>query len=237
MKSRLKNLYKYLIENRKHEVKGWHDAYRDFYGEVEKIRERIRAGETLILIAKDQSKKSFLKQLLFDDNNGIAARGQSTLSHENFGKYIEESDFIRSLEGLIREPDKESFSAFEKSWRDTAQRHGAKNNPLLVNRVAAACTLSVSTTADSGKFNQVFSWLTREQIIPAYPVDQDQDWFSKNIFLMKIIKDEFSDELRGNDTDEFYLSQFVWVLYENLSNPFSLKKQIVKYGAPGTGKC
>jgi 5-methylcytosine-specific restriction protein B len=26
------------------------------------------------------------------------------------------------------------------------------------------------------------------------------------------------------------------VLYENLSNPFSLKKQIVKYGAPGTGK-
>lgn len=58
----------------------------------------------------------------------------------------------------------------------------------------------------------------------------------KNIFLLKIIKDEFSDELRDNKTDEFYLSQFVWVLYENLSNPFSLKKQIVKYGAPGTGK-
>lgn len=47
---------------------------------------------------------------------------------------------------------------------------------------------------------------------------------------MKIIKNEFSDELRNNETDEFYLSQFVWVLYENLSNPFSLKKQIVKYG-------
>ncbi|MCP5732497.1 restriction endonuclease, partial [Klebsiella pneumoniae] len=29
---------------------------------------------------------------------------------------------------------------------------------------------------------------------------------------------------------------FVWELYENLSNPFSLKKQIIKYGAPGTGK-
>ena len=34
MKSRLKNFYKYLIENRKHEVKGWHDAYLDFYGQV-----------------------------------------------------------------------------------------------------------------------------------------------------------------------------------------------------------
>ena len=50
---------------------------------------------------------------------------------------------------------------------------------------------------------------------------------------MKIIKNEFSDELRNNETDDFYLSQFVWVLYENLSNPFSLKKQIVKYGPPG----
>jgi 5-methylcytosine-specific restriction protein B len=29
---------------------------------------------------------------------------------------------------------------------------------------------------------------------------------------------------------------FVWYIYENLANPFSLKKQIVKYGAPGTGK-
>ena len=27
MNSRLKNLYKYLIENRKHEMEGWHEAY------------------------------------------------------------------------------------------------------------------------------------------------------------------------------------------------------------------
>ena len=70
-----------------------------------------------------------------------------------------------------------------------------------------------------------------------YPAGEDQDcWFSKNSFLLDIIKDEFSDELQDKETDEFYLSQFVWVLYENRSNPFSLKKQIVKYGAPGTGK-
>ena len=54
MKSRLKNLYKYLIENRKHEVKGWHDAYRECYGQVGQIRERIKSGEGLshsILVA------------------------------------------------------------------------------------------------------------------------------------------------------------------------------------------
>ena len=227
MKSRLKNLYKYLIENRKHEVKGWHDAYREFYGQVGQIRERIKSGESL-----SQSDEAFLKQLLYEKNNGIASRGQSVLSNENFHAFIKNKDFLSALEEFIQTPNKKNFQKFNDAW--SAQ--GKSNNPVLVNRVAAACTLEVSTTVDSGKFNQVFSWLIREGIIPAYPAEEDQDWYSKNTFLMKIIKDEFSDELRENKTDEFYLSQFVWVLYENLSNPFSLKKQIVKYGAPGTGK-
>ena len=225
--SRLKNLYKCLIENRKHEVKGWHDAYREFYGQVGQIRERIKSGEGL-----SQSDEAFLKQLLYEKNNGIASRGQSVLSNENFHAFIKNKDFLSALEEFIQTPNKKNFQKFNDAW--SAQ--GKSNNPVLVNRVAAACTLEVSTTVDSGKFNQVFSWLIREGIIPAYPAEEDQDWYSKNTFLMKIIKDEFSDELRENKTDEFYLSQFVWVLYENLSNPFSLKKQIVKYGAPGTGK-
>jgi 5-methylcytosine-specific restriction protein B len=227
MKSRLKNLYKYLIENRKHEVKGWHDAYREFYGQVGQIRERIKSGEGL-----SQTDEAFLKQLLYEKSNGIASRGQSVLSNENFQAFIKNKDFLSALEEFIQTPNKENFQKFDDAW--SAQ--GKSNNPVLVNRVAAACTLEVSTTVDSGKFNQVFSWLIREGIIPVYPAEEDQDWYSKNIFLLKIITDEFSDELRDNKTDEFYLSQFVWVLYENLSNPFSLKKQIVKYGAPGTGK-
>lgn len=227
MKSRMKNLYKYLIENQKHEVKGWHDAYRDFYGQVGQIRERIKTGEGL-----SQSDEAFLKQLLYEKSNGIASRGQSVLSNDNFQSFIKNKDFLLALEQFILTPNKEGFRKFDDAW--SAQ--GKSNNPVLVNRVAAACTLEVSTTVDSGKFNQVFSWLIREGIIPAYPTEEDQDWYSKNTFLLKIIKDEFSNEIRDNKTDEFYLSQFVWELYENLSNPFSLKKQIVKYGAPGTGK-
>jgi len=53
---------------------------------------------------------------------------------------------------------------------------------------------------------------------------------------MTALKDAFAEELQAGDTDIYYLSQFVWMLYENTSNPFSLKKQVVKYGAPGTGK-
>ncbi|MFF0999663.1 McrB family protein [Proteus mirabilis] len=227
MKSRLKNLYKYLIENRKHEVNGWHKAYRDFYSQVAQIRERITSGEGL-----SQNDEAFLKQLIYEKSNGIASRGQSVLSNDNFQSFIKNKNFISALEKFILIPNSENFTIFSDTWSN----QGKSNNPVLVNRVVAACTLEVSTTVDSGKFNQVFSWLIREGIIPVYPTEENQSWFAKNIFLLKSIKSEFDNELREGKTDEFYLSQFVWVLYENLLNPFSLKKQIIKYGAPGTGK-
>ncbi|EMP4351783.1 AAA family ATPase [Proteus mirabilis] len=227
MKSRLKNLYKYLIENRKHEVNGWHKAYRDFYSQVAQIRERITSGEGL-----SQNDEAFLKQLIYEKSNGIASRGQSVLSNDNFQSFIKNKNFISALEKFILIPNSENFTIFSDTWSN----QGKSNNPVLVNRVAAACTLEVSTTVDSGKFNQIFNWLIREGIIPVYPTEENQSWFAKNIFLLKSIKSEFDNELREGKTDEFYLSQFVWVLYENLSNPFSLKKQIIKYGAPGTGK-
>lgn len=154
------------------------------------------------------------------------------LSNDNFQSFIKNKNFISALEKFILIPNSENFTIFSDTWSN----QGKSNNPVLVNRVAAACTLEVSTTVDSGKFNQVFSWLIREGIIPVYPTEENQSWFAKNIFLLKSIKSEFDNELREGKTDEFYLSQFVWVLYENLSNPFSLKKQIIKYGAPGTGK-
>ena len=227
MKSRLENLYKYLIENRKHEVQGWNKAYKKFFAQVMDMRKRIQTGEAL-----SESDAPFLKQLLYEKSNGIASRGRSVLSNENFQSFIRNPDFMSALGQFIDTPTKDKFEKFEEAW--TGQ--GKSNNPVLVNRVAAACTHEVSTTVDSGKFNQVFSWLENEGIIPKYPSNDDQGWFAKNQFLVKAIKEEFQAKLKNGETDLFYLSQFVWILYENLSNPFSLKKQIVKYGAPGTGK-
>ena len=227
--NKLKNLYQYLIENSKHELKGWHDAYQEFYNQVEEAREHIKAGKSLM--QDDGSFDDFLRRLLYDKNNGIASRGQSSLSKENFQSFIKNSEFVSALEQLIAETSIDSFRKFDEAWRN--QRKG--NNPVLVNRVAAACTLEVSTTVDIGKFNQVFSWLTEGKYIPKYP-GEDYSWFAKNKFLIKEFHDEFSDEIKNGTTDKFYLSQFAWVIYENLSNTFSLKKQIIKYGSPGTGK-
>ncbi|MEI7638241.1 MAG: AAA family ATPase [Syntrophus sp. (in: bacteria)] len=226
--SRLRNLYKYLIENRKHEVQGWHNAYTAFFVEVSSMRKLIKDGKKL----SQSDDKPFLKELLYSRDNGVASRGQSVLSHNDFESFISNNDFLIALSNFILAPQQDNFKKFEEAWAN----QGKSNNPVLVNRVAAACTLEVSTTVDSGKFNQVFSWLAREKIIDDYPEDYDQGWFAKNQFLISAIKREFLSELKNEQTDEFYLSQFVWVLYENLANPFSLKKQVVKYGAPGTGK-
>ncbi|WP_174493732.1 McrB family protein [Acinetobacter sp. Marseille-Q1623] len=227
MSIRLKNLYKLLIENRKHEIQGWNKAYKNFYSQVEEIRERLKSGE--ILSNQDES---FLRELLYNLDNGIASRGQSVLSNENFINFLKNKQFLSALESLIVNPNIETYQNFNKVWSD----EGKSNNPVLINRVVAACTLDVSTTVDAGKFNQIFNWLMREKIIPIYPDSEAQDWYSKNYYLMAILKKVFSEEIQNQETDEFYLSQFVWELYENLSNPFSLKKQIIKYGAPGTGK-
>ncbi|HBR4579876.1 TPA: restriction endonuclease, partial [Klebsiella pneumoniae] len=140
MKSRLKNLYKHLIENHKHELKGWHDAYREFYEQVGIIRERIKSGKEL-----SPSDEIFLKQLLFERSNGIASRGQSVLSNENFDGFIKNKEFIAILQQFILNPNREELKKFECTWSE----QGKSNNPVLINRVAAACTLEVSTTVDS----------------------------------------------------------------------------------------
>lgn len=215
------------MENRIHEHRGWHDAYKAFYEQVQARKDELSNGQHL---SADRDRE-FLKNLLFEKGNGIASRGQSVLSGENFEFFIQTKDFLDSLENLMLNPNIDTYNKFGETWRN----QGKSNNPVLVNRTVAACTLDVSTAADSSKFNQVFGWLVREKIIN-YSPDQPQDWFSKNEFLMKFIKEQFNEELKSGETDEFYLSQFVWNLYENMYNPFSLKKQIVKYGPPGTGK-
>ena len=124
MSIRLKNLYKLLIENRKHEVQGWNKAYKNFYSKVEKIRERIKSGEVL-----SNQDESFLRELLYNLDNGIASRGQSVLSNQNFIDFIKNRQFLSDLESLIVNPNFETYQVFKKTWSD----QGKSNNPVLIN--------------------------------------------------------------------------------------------------------
>ncbi|MDE0509930.1 MAG: AAA family ATPase [Gammaproteobacteria bacterium] len=231
MNSKLKELYENLIEKRKSVIGSWHDGYREFVNHVGVIRSRIQRGQRL----HHEIDAVFLQQLLYDKLNGIASVGQSTWSWKDFQLFIKDEHFMSSLEQLILTPNRENWSNFGDHWR--AQK-GYKNH-ARINRVATASTLEVSTTVDYKKFDVVFDWLMKMELVRNY--DGDNDWFSKNFYLLKFLKDAFEDELRSNKKDEFYLSQFVWELYEysqrenKPTNDFQ-RLNFILYGPPGTGK-
>lgn len=242
--SRIKNLYTYLITNRRSEVDGWLQGYIHITTEVGKVRTALLKGGSL----KDESTyagtsfadgegpwQAFACKLLYEKANGIASRGQSVLSWDNFEHFIGEQDFRDALAELIKTPSKETFTNFSGAWDHVREKYGANRNPLLVNRTLAACTADVSSTVNGGDFESVYWWLVGEEILVGV-TDPDADWYDKNVCLMRFLHTEFKKELEAGETSEQLLSIFVWNIFENLTNPFSLKRQLIKYGAPGTGK-
>ncbi len=240
--SRLKNLYTYLISNRRPEVQGWLNGYLSFYTDVAKVRDALDRGEAIedkatyagtSFANESDPWRAFAENLLYTQSNGISSRGQSVLSWENFERFIKDRDFVTALVELIKEPTKENFVSYAEAWEITRQKHGAKRNPLLINRTLAACTTKVSSTVNVPDFDSVYWWLVHEGFFPGIG---DAGWYDRNVQVMDFLGEEFATELSEGTTNEQLLSIFVWELFENISNPFSLKKQVIKYGAPGTGK-
>lgn len=241
--SRLKNLYTYLITNRRSHVDGWLTEYQTFTKEVATVRSALNQGKHLkendtYTETKFSTGKipweEFVGQLL-RSYNGVSGVGQSVLSYLNFEKFIKDDNFVTSLENLIKTPNRLNFYAFGDCWKKLCDDLKANQNHLLINRTLAACTLDVTSTVNASSFESVYWWLVNELLIPPCE-DQSANWYDKNIHLMTRLRTEFKDELDKTETSDHLLSIFVWQLYENISNPFSLKKQVIKYGAPGTGK-
>ncbi len=237
MSKRLKNLYAHLIQNRKHNRIGWYNEYKVFMEDISIIctnlgTHSIRANQTYAGTSFAKSAQpfdDFIKKLIYNHSNGISSRGRSVISAENLEKFKLATGFDEIIKNIIINPNLTSYDALKTWWQN--QKMG--NNPVLINRAMAACTKDISNTVDEGKFNQVFYWLQSEGLINPYPASNLQDWYSKNTFIIS----ELTTSLAGvPDIDHYWISIFLWDMYVNLSNPFSLKKQIVKYGSPGTGK-
>lgn len=237
MSQRLKNLYTHLIQNRKHELIGWYKDYERFSKDVEIIRTNLKSYGLRELATYEGTSfygdtnpfDSFIAHFIYKKSNGIASRGQSVLSWDNLNQFKDADGFDDIIEGIIVNT---GFNTYE-SLKDWWVKQNVGNNPVLINRIVAACTTAVSTTVDESKFNQVFYWLQNESLIPSYPNSAPQDWLNKNLFIIEHLTSIFNDV---TDIDEYWIGIFLWELYINISNPFSLKKQVVKYGSPGTGK-
>ena len=223
MTTTLKSLYKTLVndpknKDKKNEIKHSHDQHKQLSDKVQKIKKLIKSENP----SWKQDEK-FLKELLYKKDNGIASAGQSMLSKEQFHSFIENDNFMSTLGELILNPTETTLRRFEKVW----EGQKGSNNIIRILRVVAASTLEVSTTVDTQKFNPLFDWLISCEMITGYRTNDSnyteaEQWFTRNKFLMKAIKEKFQDELKSGATDEIYLSHFVWYLYEH-SEPYHLK--------------
>ena len=226
MITELKPLYEKLVNQRRDKeekekiigIKYCHDEHKKLYQRVKIIKKLIKSENP-----SWKKEKEFLKELLYKKDNGIASAGQSMLSKEQFHSFIENDNFMSALGELILNPTDTTLRRFEKTW----ERQKGSNNLIRILRTVAASTLEVSTTVDIQKFNPLFDWLISCEMITGYSTNDSnyteaEQWFTRNKFLMKEIKQQFKDELEREDTDEIYLSHFVWYLYEH-SEPSHLK--------------
>nr|WP_055448546.1 AAA family ATPase [Lacinutrix mariniflava] len=232
--SQLANIYTYLITNRKHLRQSWRRDYEDIVTRVQSLRTELAKNISYDLNSLEiynsisfNNKEDLFWRLFANKSNGVSSNGRSNLSGNSRSTVINDSDFLTALKNLIVDPSFKNHNEFEFVWSEKI----GQNNPVLTNRVTASCTLEVSSTVDSGKFNQVFDWLIRKKLIPPY--SGSNTWYEKNKFVVSELRKVLSIE---KDYDEFWCNIFYWEMYVNLANPFSLKKQLVKYGAPGTGK-
>ena len=239
MKNDIKILYKHLMSSFQHERLGWYRNYKKIIKNIEKIKENLE-NEDLSL--KDEqvytgtdfkNHEELLKKMFANTGNGVSSNGQSIFSDKDFKTARDNEKFLAGLKSLILEPSEENHDSFANIWNEVLN----KNNPVQTNRATAACNLNFSSTVDSGKFNQVYNWLVKHKYLEN---GEHTTWYSRNIHLIDYIREELTN-VDGRDFEEvnidnYWINIFVWLIFENLSNPFSLKKQVIKYGAPGTGK-
>lgn len=246
----LDNLYTYIITNRKHARYDWHAGYKFFTKEIEKVRQNLTSSKSLRDkevyegTVWEKEKEPFLKfmdKLVMEDSNGISSNGQSIVSKNNFRHeddlFLNDDTFVAAVESVIRITDNDNFHKLIQAWK--IQKEKGENvvmNHLLINRIMAASTLSVSSTVNEEKFDKVYSYLKEKNLVQES--EDDTDWFVKNQQVMSDMKKGLShyDGETALKDDDVWLSIFVWELYVHLAKPFDLQKQVVRYGAPGTGK-
>lgn len=225
-----------------HQRVSWYNEYNELVTNVESVKRKLELPENDLTsdeIYKESIFKNyheFLSRIFANKGNGVASNGRSILSTENLEKVRDDVDFLKSLEKLIIETTSDNLNEFSDVWKEKV----GQNNPVLTNRVAAACNTNLSTTVNEPDFHETFNWLKDNNYLDDSV--SGENWFERNESLVNYLRgninqqDFNSDDTSQIKVDVLWLNIFVWLVYENIANPFKLKKQVVKYGAPGTGK-
>lgn len=239
----INDLFKIIITEMPYPwIKDWAGEYNAFASDVETFKSNITkdlsidiTNSTLYVDLKTfEDYPSFIKKLLYDRSNGISSRGQSVLSAVNLEKAKTDAELKDLIKKVILSPDSTNFVEFEKWWLKLV----GGNNPVLINRAFAACSpKTLTSTVDKGKFGHVINFLKTECNFQ-YP-RQGSNWFELNEMVTEWLDNELKEELKEFERElekNNWRNIFFWMLYEYDPASFEFKKQLVKYGAPGTGK-
>ena len=203
--------------------KGWRKDYESTFKKVQEIKHKLNNGYKL----SAQNDFEFLSELLKDDANGVASKGQSNLANEVFYKIIQDVEFLNVVEKLIQQPNEETYKALHSYGSQLLAQLGSTKRPLLFNRACASCTLDVSTIVDRNKFHQFVEYVTAQQIIDFPQEIREKNWYVQNVYLVQQVKEILKAELESGQTDIFWLNMFLWDIYaEKVATNFNAKNAI-----------
>ena len=201
-------------------IDGWHANYKGMVDKVYKERQRLLKSNSKL---SEEDDKEFLERLIYEDSNGITSTGWSKLhgNKDKFNYLIRDKNFLNELTDFIINPSEQGLQKvwvpWEKATSEWAKMNKEKPNshPLLINRIASACTLEVSSVADHTKFWNLFENLIKKEIIdePPFNIENGEKykhWFCCNQILIKRMREIFGEELYSHTIDEIGLNQFVW---------------------------
>lgn len=189
--------------------KDWRKSYENTFNNVQEIKQKLNNGYKL----SAQNDFEFLSELLKNDANGVASKGQSNLANDVFDKIIQDTEFLNVVEKLIQQPNEETYKALHSYGSQLLDQLGSTKRPLLFNRACASCTLDVSTLVDQNKFHQFVEYVTIQQIIDFPQEIREKNWYVKNIYVVQQVREILEAELEAGQTDIFWLNMFLWDVY------------------------
>ncbi|MFW1798517.1 McrB family protein [Acinetobacter nematophilus] len=206
----------------KERLKNWYAGYQNTVNTVADYRKKLLEGYKL----SAENDEDFLALLLKNDENGVASKGQSVLSNNVYVQLIQNKDFLKIVEQLILNPNLESYNYFRQVGDDLLNQLGSTKRPLLFNRACASCTLKVSAVVDESKFDRLFKYLDKNNIIQIPEDIKKKNWYERNIFVVSQFHEALSDLIKNSKADEYWINTFLWEIYDYKVATFDALKAV-----------
>lgn len=219
-KELIKKWFAELID--KERLSDWYAGYQDTVNKVAGFRIKLAEGYKL----SAEKDEEFLALLLKNDENGVASKGQSVLSNQVYAQLIQHKDFLEIVEQLILDPNLDNYNYFRQFGDDLLHQLGSTKRPLLFNRACASCTLKVSTVVDENKFDRLFKYLDKNNIIEIPEEIKKKNWYERNIFIVGQFHEALSELIQSGEADEYWINTFLWEIYDHKVATFDALKAI-----------